>query len=189
MCSLTRQERSQVLLVLATDEGNPPAVRIRTAKTASAKIISVRAEWLRQSGRAPSEPSGTPRWRITPRPESIPRIALHITLRSQCLWFFPRLCKSILRCSWKHLQLWICIQDTTRFAYWDSQVLERLRKPRRSVGDFESSSAGDLVAYSPHSSSDGSISRRHVIYHIHPCYSDKIRYLIIWHASFKYLYK
>jgi len=26
-----------------------------------------------------------------------------------------RLCKSILRCSWKHLQLWSCIQETTRF--------------------------------------------------------------------------
>jgi len=29
---------------------------------ASAKHISVRAEWLRQSGCAPSEPSETPRW-------------------------------------------------------------------------------------------------------------------------------
>jgi len=25
-----------------------------------------------------------------------------------------RLCKSILRCSWKHLQLWRCVQDATR---------------------------------------------------------------------------
>jgi hypothetical protein len=37
----------------------------------SAKKYSVRAEWLRQSGRAPPEPSETPRWRITPRPASI----------------------------------------------------------------------------------------------------------------------
>ena len=49
---------------------------------ASAKNISVQAEWLHQSGRAPSEPSETPRWRITPRPASIPRVALHIALRS-----------------------------------------------------------------------------------------------------------
>ena len=54
----------------------------------SAKIISVRAEWLRQSGRAPSELSETPRWRITPRPASIPCVALHIALRSPFRRFF-----------------------------------------------------------------------------------------------------
>jgi len=48
----------------------------------SAKKYSVRVEWLRQSGRAPSEPSETPRWRITPRPASIQRVALYIALRS-----------------------------------------------------------------------------------------------------------
>ena len=83
----------------------------------SAKNISVRAEWLRQSGRAPSEPSETPRWRITPHPASIPHVTLHIALRSQFCRFFLRLCKSILRCSWKNLQLWRCIQDATRFDY------------------------------------------------------------------------
>ena len=72
----------------------------------SAKNISVRAEWLRQSGRAPSEPSETPRWQITPRLASLPCVALHIAVRSQFRRFFLRLCKSILRCSWKHLQLW-----------------------------------------------------------------------------------
>jgi hypothetical protein len=46
----------------------------------SAKNISVRAEWLRQSGCAPSEPSETPQWRITPRPASIQRVAFHIAL-------------------------------------------------------------------------------------------------------------
>jgi hypothetical protein len=46
----------------------------------SAKNISVRAELLRQSGRAPSEPSEKPRWRITPRPASMPSIVLHIAL-------------------------------------------------------------------------------------------------------------
>jgi len=84
---------------------------------ASAKNISVRAEWLRQSGRTPSEPSETPRWRNTPRPASIPRVALHIAVQSQFRRFFLRLCKSILRCSWKHLQLWRCIQDAMRFDY------------------------------------------------------------------------
>jgi len=83
----------------------------------SGKNISVRAEWLRQSGRTQSEPSETPRWRITQRPASIPRVALHIAVRSQFRRFSLRLCKSILRCSWKHLQLWRCIQDATRFDY------------------------------------------------------------------------
>jgi len=49
----------------------------------SAKNISVWAEWLRQSGRAPSEPSETPRWQTTPRPAPIRRVALHIALRSR----------------------------------------------------------------------------------------------------------
>jgi len=52
---------------------------------ASAKDISVRAEWLRQSGRAPSESSQTPQWRITRRPASILPVALHITLWSPFL--------------------------------------------------------------------------------------------------------
>jgi len=56
--------------------------------TSSAKNISVWGEWLRQSGRAPSEPSETPRLRITPRPVSRPRIALHSALRSQFRSFF-----------------------------------------------------------------------------------------------------
>jgi len=59
----------------------------------SAKNISVRAEWLRQSGRAPSEPSETPRWRITPRPASRPRVASHIALHSPFRRFFS-LCRS-----------------------------------------------------------------------------------------------
>jgi hypothetical protein len=65
----------------------------RKVLTSSAKNISVRAEWLRQSGRAPSEPSETPRWRITPRPASILRVALHIALRSPFGRFFS-LCRS-----------------------------------------------------------------------------------------------
>ena len=46
----------------------------------SAKNISIRAEWLRRSGRGPSEPSDTPRWQITPRLVSIQRVAFHIAL-------------------------------------------------------------------------------------------------------------
>jgi len=62
-------------------------------RVTSAKNISVRAEWLRQSGPAPSEPSETPRWQITPRPASIPRVALHIALRPPFRRFFS-LCRS-----------------------------------------------------------------------------------------------
>jgi hypothetical protein len=61
----------------------------------SAKNISVWADWLRQSGRAPSEPSETPRWRITPRPASIPRVDLHIAFRSPFRHFFS-LCRSLI---------------------------------------------------------------------------------------------
>jgi len=46
----------------------------------SAKNFSVRAEWLLQSGRTPSEQSETPRWRITPCPPSFRCVAFHIAL-------------------------------------------------------------------------------------------------------------
>jgi len=59
----------------------------------SAKNISVWADWLRQSGRALSELLETPRWWITPRTASIPRVELHIALRSLFLLFFS-LCRS-----------------------------------------------------------------------------------------------
>jgi len=74
-----------------TDTGHPWAQDILQAS--SAKNISVRAEWLRQSGRAPSEPSETPRWQITPRLASLPRVPLHIALRSLFQRFFL-LCRS-----------------------------------------------------------------------------------------------
>jgi len=64
-----------------------------TKPGASAKKFSVRPEWLRQSGRAPSEPSETPRWRVTPPAASIPRVTLHIALRSLFHRFFL-LCRS-----------------------------------------------------------------------------------------------
>jgi hypothetical protein len=58
---------------------------LHTAFGPLTKNISVRAEWLHKSGRAPSEPSETPRWWFTPRLASVPRIALHIALRSPFL--------------------------------------------------------------------------------------------------------
>ena len=85
--------------------------------SSSVRNITVRVEWLRQSGSALSEPSERPRWQIPLRPASIPRIALHIALRLQFRRFFLRLWKRILRCSWPHLQLWMCIQNVTRFDY------------------------------------------------------------------------
>jgi hypothetical protein len=56
----------------------------------SAKKYSLRAQWLHQSGRPPSEPSETPQWRITPRPASIQPVALYIALRLlfHCLFAF-----------------------------------------------------------------------------------------------------
>jgi len=68
-------------------------VRPQTDPTASANNISVKVEWLGQSGRTLSEPSETPWWRITPRPASIPSVALHIALRSLCQRFYL-LCRS-----------------------------------------------------------------------------------------------
>ena len=62
-------------------------------RASSAKNISVQAEWLCQSGRAPSEPSETPRWRITPPTASIQRVAFHIALLSLFHWFFS-FCRS-----------------------------------------------------------------------------------------------
>jgi hypothetical protein len=58
-----------------------------------AKNISVRMEWLRQSGCAPSEPSETPQWQITLRLAIIPRVALHIALQAMFCHFFS-LCRS-----------------------------------------------------------------------------------------------
>jgi len=64
-----------------------------TQPAISAKNIYVRAEWLGQSGRAPSEPSETFRWQFTPRAASIPCVALHIALHSLFHCFFS-LCRS-----------------------------------------------------------------------------------------------
>ena len=59
----------------------------------SAKNISVCTDWLPQSGCALSEPSETPQGRIHPPLLSIPRVELHIALRSRFRHFFS-LCRS-----------------------------------------------------------------------------------------------
>jgi len=82
---------------------------------ASAKNISVRAEWLRQSGRAPSELSETPCWRITPRPVSIPRVALHIALRSPFRRFFLLCPSPILN---KHSGFGANCDHTSEWVHW-----------------------------------------------------------------------
>jgi len=56
--------------------------RVSHRATPSAKNISVWADWLRQSGRTPSELSEIPQWRIAPRPASISRVELHIAVSS-----------------------------------------------------------------------------------------------------------
>jgi len=50
-------------------------------------------KWLRQSGRAPSEPSETPRWRITPCLWAIPPVAVYIALWTPFRRFFS-FCRS-----------------------------------------------------------------------------------------------
>jgi len=83
--------------------------------TSSAKNISVQAEWLRQSGCAPSEPSETPRWRITPRPASIPPVALHIALRLLFHRFFL-LCRSPI--SNEHSGVVVNCDHTSEWVHW-----------------------------------------------------------------------
>jgi len=69
-----------------------PTFQWQTNNRISAKKYSVRAEWLRRSGRTPSEPSETPWWRITLRPASIQCVTFYITLRSlfHCFFVFCR---------------------------------------------------------------------------------------------------
>ena len=51
------------------------SLRQYQACLASAKNISVRAEWHGQSTHAPSEPSESPCWQITPAPASMPHMS------------------------------------------------------------------------------------------------------------------
>jgi len=73
----------------------------------SPKTISIRAEWLRQGGRAPLAQSKTPWRRITLRPASIPPAGLHIALRSTFCCLFS-LCWSPIskKTLWGCDQLW-----------------------------------------------------------------------------------
>jgi len=81
----------------------------------SAKNISIRAEWLRQSGRALSEPSKSPWWRIPPGPASIPRVASHIALQWQFCRFFS-LCRS--RILNKHSGVVANCDHNSEWVYW-----------------------------------------------------------------------
>jgi hypothetical protein len=47
------------------------------------------------------------------------------------------LCKSIHRCSWKHLALWRCIQNAMRCHLYSTRILELLKPRGRSAGDFD----------------------------------------------------
>jgi len=120
----TNMRSSKLNQVSHTPDGSYPFISsisfsssspISLSHPPSAKNISVRAEWLRQSGRAPSEPSERPRWRITPRPASIPHLALHIALRSPFRRFFS-LCRSpILN---KHSGIVANCDHTSEWVHW-----------------------------------------------------------------------
>jgi len=83
--------------------------------TPSVTCISVRAEWLRQSGRAQSVKLHAPWWRITPCPASIPWFTLHFNFRSQfcCL---SLLCWSLIVN--KHSGVMANCDDTSEWVHW-----------------------------------------------------------------------
>jgi len=121
--NITDREIQQPGLLIARKIGQVSLVRCTFdwhdhrsgRKLTSARNISVRAEWLRQSGCALSELSETPRWRITPRPASIPRVALQIALRSPFRRFFS-LCRSpILN---KHSGVVANCDHTSEWVHW-----------------------------------------------------------------------
>jgi len=132
-------------------------------RATSAKNISVRAEWLRQSGHVPSEPSETPRWQTTLRPAPIGCVALHITLRLQFRRFVSPCRYPIVN---DHRGVVANCDHMSEWVHWVRQQ----------------------NVYRSGSHTQGSISTRHFVYHIRLCYSHKIRYLIIWHALFMNLY-
>jgi len=165
-CSITISEciskstRSRSL----SESPNTPDYRLQVQlQTPSAKNISVQAERLRQGGRVPSEPSETPRWHTTPRPAPIRRVALHIALQSLFRCFFSLCRYSIVN---EHCGVVANYDHTSEWVHWVHQQNVNRSGNRRQ----------------------GSISTRDFVYHIRLCYSHKIRYLIIWHALFKYFY-
>jgi hypothetical protein len=108
-CTASLKLLERLLLPTAFSAKGPPW------RTTSAKNISTRAEWLRHSGRARSEPSETPRWRNTPRPASIRRVALHIALRLPFRRFFS-LCRSAILS--KHSGVVANCDHTTEWVHW-----------------------------------------------------------------------
>jgi len=125
----------------------------------SAKNISVRAESLRQSGRALSEPSETPRLWITPRPASMPRAALHIALWTPFRRFLS-LCRSpnlnkhsgvVGNCD--HTSECVhSVQACIRIAMWRCENLSsrsfyfKLEERRKKVRRYDTTPAGRIRA-------------------------------------------
>ena len=80
---------------------------------------------------------------------NLPDTLVDFTSAPKCFQMFPdphganqsalKLCKRILKCSWKHLQLWRCVQDAIRFDWYNNEVLQLLRPLPRCAGDFERS--------------------------------------------------
>jgi len=138
--------------------------RVEGREKTSAKNISVQAEWLRQSGRAPSERSETPRRTMTPRQVSIQHVTLHIALRSPFRHFFS-LCRSpifnkhsgaVANCDhpsewvhWVHICIGIAIGDAGKISpcvpstwssrsegRWEDMILPGREDPR-NLGQSE----------------------------------------------------
>jgi len=136
--------------VLSKVNSAPP---VACMKETSRKNISVWAEWLRQSGRAPSELSETPQWWNTPCPASIQRIALQIAIQAQfhCvfwLWRSPILNKdSCVEANCDHTSEWIqwvraCIGIAMRWVMLRKSLLTfvlSLRKMQFSLYRFYTS--------------------------------------------------
>ena len=70
---------------------------------------------FRAGGMAPSEPSETPQWRITPRLASTPRVALHTAIRLPFRRFFS-LCQSPI--SNKHSGIVANCDHTSAWVHW-----------------------------------------------------------------------
>jgi len=116
-----------------------------------------------------------------------------------------RLCKSCLRCSWKHLELQRCIQDGTRFDLYkcsyfgasetSAQICGRLRESlkllRLSAGYFKSSRYRCAALLNTRCCILTAVALTLppgiLFHHICLCYSHKICYIIIWHALFQFL--
>jgi hypothetical protein len=124
-------------------EGSTP---LEYTSTSSAKNISVRAEWLRQSGCAPSEPSETPQWRIAPRLASILRVTLHIPLRSLFRCFFSHCRPPSLD---KHSGVVAKCDHTSEWVHWVHACI------RIAMGD-----AAKICPHVPSTLSSRSVGRR-----------------------------